>query len=117
MDKIREIMESAVRENNTVYTPVSTDKQPDQFGIYVSPKEIKHTFIGPFNTTTTKESEETTETQSGEVTTTRKKNGHQAAAIRLEHEGEYIGGEELLQWARNELNERKEKRTTQRKNY
>ena len=45
-------MKSAAKENNTVYTPVSSHKQSGHFGIYVSPKMTTHAFVGPFRATT-----------------------------------------------------------------
>ena len=51
VDKLREIMKLAAKENNTVYTPVSSHKQSGQFGIYVSPKMTTHAFVGPFKAT------------------------------------------------------------------
>ena len=100
-DKLREV--AAAGKINTLYQPIPTAKQPERFGIYISPRMITHAFIGPFNTETAKQITKTTQAENGEENDVRKDHKNRVATIKLEDNGEYINREQLLQWVEEEL--------------
>ncbi len=105
--KLHEIVKSVAGRNNAVYTPISSHKQSERFGIYVSPKMITHAFVGPFRAMTTNDGGETPAAPDTVIPKIHQGDQHRAAAIRLKYrEGHDIDGDELLRWASTELRER-----------
>ena len=47
-DKLRALAGAMVEEENAVYIPISSQKETERFGIYISPKMSTHAFVGPF---------------------------------------------------------------------
>ena len=47
-DKLRALAGAMAEEENAVYIPISSQKQTERFGIYISPKMSTHAFVGPF---------------------------------------------------------------------